>query len=98
MRRVNAPDAEVAAIAAYVRERANLITPSSDLRTAFRVLLPELIARFPRNGAAAIDPIGRAYEFLIAPSVRRLSGQFFTPDWAAAVMANWVLKEPTRLL
>lgn len=98
MRTVNPDDKTVANFVARVRLEAKGHETPDGLREAFRLLLPEYISALQHSQMFPADPIGRAYELLISPATRRLDGQFFTPDWAAAVMANWALAEPTRLL
>jgi adenine-specific DNA-methyltransferase len=70
-----------------------------DEREAFRSLLSGLAAS--ATGPAwedGRDVVGEAYQRVVAASIRREAGQFFTPLWVARAMAHWLLGEPTSTL
>lgn len=70
------------------------------LKAAFETVLTSI--EIPETELAAwtdgTDVIGAAYERLLTGEQRRADGQFFTPFWAGTLMAEWLLREPTRLL
>lgn len=95
------PQVAIERLTERVRETAATADPSR-LKTA----LHEELARARRRAhwleyaqwRDGVDVPGTAYEELIASAVRRPTGQFQTPFWAADVMAGWLLQEPVELL
>lgn len=89
-------------IARLVEAAQTLAEPgdAGSLRGAFAQVLAEVEAEARRGAAWAdgVDVLGAAYERLLPGEERRSAGQFFTPPWAAELMAAWLLSEPTRLL
>jgi adenine-specific DNA-methyltransferase len=71
-----------------------------DRRNALLVVLDEL--RIPASARAAwsdgVDVLGTAYERLLDGGARRDAGQFQSPFYAADLMADWLLREPTQIL
>ena len=70
------------------------------VREAFQEALANL--RVPPKDRAAwqdgLDVPGAAYETLLSGEARRSAGQFFTPRWAATIMAEWLLASEPELV
>jgi adenine-specific DNA-methyltransferase len=92
------PPTEAHRLADLTRGRVRVPRPEN-LRRAFARVLDALDVDVGDPAwSDGTDVVGRAYEALLEPSVRRRRGQFFTPFWAGEVMAGWLFNEPLGLL
>lgn len=92
------PTDALAWLVSATRARADDPSDSDAIRAAFVEVLAEL--RVPSAALDAwndgLDVPGSAYEALLSGEARRSAGQFFTPRWAARIMADWLLKGQPR--